>query len=144
MGAFSLFAAVVRYWFIVNNATAKNFGEEKASKIFAISYCVIPLIMAALNSISNGTIDQNMWVNQCWTNITTLDNPTDSESESGNGVFCNDRQYDIEKYVGKEASNLIVPIMRAICGSVQLLYLAFFSNIAELVIYGLIFKYLNG
>ena len=143
VGAFSLFTAIIKYWFIVNNANAIQFGEEKAKKLFAISYCIIPLILAAFNSISNGNVDQIIWVNYCWRPLPRFDTINSNVRESENDFFCADRQYDIEKYFGTTASNHFIPMLRVICGGVKIMYIVFFSNIAELVIYALIFKYLN-
>ena len=57
LGAFSLFTAMMKYWFIVDNARSKSFGEEKGRTIFLILHLTIPLMIAALNSISNGQKD---------------------------------------------------------------------------------------
>ena len=143
VGAFSLFTALIKYWFIVNNAHAKGVGEEKAKNVFAISYCIIPLVLAAFNAISTGNVDQVIWVNYCWRPLPSFDTMNSSQHESKNDLFCADRQYDIEKYFGTTASNHFIPMLRLICGGVKLSYIVFFSNTAELAIYALIFKYLN-
>ena len=143
VGAFSLFTAIIKYWFIVNNANAKQFGEEKAKKLFTMSYCIIPLVLAAFNAISNGNVDQIIWVNYCWRPLPRFNAMIRSGQESGNDLFCANRQYNIEKYFGRTASNYLIPMLRVICGGVKISYMVLFSNIGELVIYALIFKYLN-
>ena len=141
VGAFSLFTAAVKYWFIVNNANAKRFGEDRAINISLALYLTIPIVMAIFNSISTGSSDQNMWVNFCWKKIEeVLHNETQPVKSD---FFCNDRKYEIEKYVGSQASLYITPILRTICAGMKIIYLAFFSNSVEIIIYALIFRYLN-
>ena len=147
IGAFSFFAAVVKYWFIVHNVAAKQFGEIKARNIFMVLYLTIPIFMAILNSISTGNLDQNMWVNLCWglKNRNLVDDISyESVSDHlGSYFLCNDRRYEITKHVGIQASHYIIPILRFICVITKILYLAFFSNLGELLLYILIFRYLN-
>ena len=143
VGAFSLFTAIVKYWFIVYNAESKRVGEKKIKIIFTVAYCVIPIIMALMNSLSNGKNDQNMWVNRCWRKMPEQGDPDNTTSEGSNDFFCFNKEYDIADYVGTDASNFLIPILRGTCGSVKILYAVFFSNIAELIIYFLIFRSLN-
>ena len=143
VGAFSLVAAIVKYWFIVYNAEAKRIGEQKIKTIFTAAYCIIPIIIALMNSLSNGTTDQNMWVNRCWRKRPEQDVKDNTTIEEDHDFFCYNKEYDLEDYVGTDASNFLIPILRGMCGSVKLLNAVFFSNIAELVLYFLIFRYLN-
>ena len=147
IGAFSFFAAVVKYWFIVHNVAAKQFGEGKARNMFTALYLTIPIVMAMLNSISTGNLDQNMWVNLCWglKNRNVVDDISYKSvlDHLGSFFLCNDRRYEISQHVGVTASYYIIPILRFICVTTKILYLAFFSNLGELIIYILIFRYLN-
>ena len=140
IGGFSLFTALTKYWFIVNNVQAIGVGEENAKHIFTVSYSVTPLIMAAMNSMSNGKQDQMLWVNLCWMNLGEYNELT---KKSDFDLFCIDKEYDITSYVGVEGNKYLTPIMRGTCGVVRILYLSFFSNILELAIYFMIFRYLN-
>ena len=151
VGSFSLFAALTKYWFIVNNANAKRFGEERARTIFLILYLSVPVFIANLNSISNGDRDQIAWVNYCWrtkVKVEIIENTEPKENTepiltTKSDFFCKNHQYEIEKYVGIAASSYIIPLLRVICVSLKPLYVVFLSNIAELIIYAFIFKYLN-
>ena len=142
VGAFSLFTAIVKYWFIVYNAEIKRMGEKKIKTIFTMGYCIIPIIMATLNSISNGNTDQLLWVNLCWGKM-----PKDSSMNRNSSSVDNDEflcsNYEIENYVGAKFSEYLKPLLRGTCWSVKILYVLFFSNLVELVIYFLLFRYLN-
>ena len=140
LGAFSLFTAGIKYWYIVKNANARRFGEEKARTIFLISHLVIPIIVAGLNSISNGNKDLLFWVNHCWSHKPKTDSGI---SEQTGDFVCSNRQYDISKYVGEKARHYIEPIQQGICGGLKIFYLAFCLNMAEFILYVLVFKYLN-
>ena len=146
LGTFSLFTAAMKYWFIVHNAKAREYGEEKAKKLFMLLHLALPILMAAVNSVSNGNKDQIYVVNICWKEPPQefQGNITSSEITGIHERFlCLDRNYDITAYIGENASNYIVPILRVGCGSISFFYILFCSNMGELIIYGLIFKYLN-
>ena len=143
VGAFSLFTAIVKYWFIVCNAKSKHVGETKIRNIFTICYCTIPIIMATMNSLSNGNTDPVMWVNLCWRKTPTENAKNNLTIVADDDFFCNNKKYEIEDYVGATFSEYLTPVLRGTCRSVKILYAIFFSNIVELVIYFLIFRYLN-
>lgn len=140
IGGFSLFTAITKYWFIVNNAKSKGVGEEDAKNIFTAAYCVLPIIMAAMNSMSNGKQDQMLWVNVCWRNLNEYN---EQMKTSAFDFFCMDKEYNITSYVGVNGNKYLTPLLRGTCGVVRILYLIFLSNILELLIYFMIFRYLN-
>jgi hypothetical protein len=144
LGGFSLFVSGVKYWFIVKNSNAKNFGEEKARKIFLISHFALPTVMSGLNSISNGHTDQVFWVNHCWGLNPASQNITDNGVGGNIGdLFCGNRQYEIPEYFQETTRNIITTSLRATCGTLKVLYMLFLSNMAEFIIYILLFRYLN-
>ena len=143
IGGFSLFAAGVKYWFIVHSASAIQFGEEKARKAFLISHFVIPFVLAGLNSASNGNIDQIFWVDHCWGHKRDLEFKNNTISTKLGSLFCVNRQYEITNYFGDNVKSHITIGLRSICGSLKIFYFLFLSNIAEFLFYFLVFKYLN-
>ena len=129
---------------MASGARVIQFGEARARKIFMISHLAFPVIMAVLNSLSNGRVDQLFWVDHCWSyrgwrfnhlNMTNV--------EKIGSFFCEHRQYDISDYFGEGSKQTITKILRALCGSVKVTYLVFLSNILELILYYRIFQYLN-
>ena len=145
LGTFSLFTAGMKYWFIVHNAKARVYGEEKAKRQFWILHLFLPFFMAAMNSVSNGNKDQIYVVNICWKdppNQVYL-NATIEEASLTDRFLCRDRSYDLQAYIGENASNYVEPLFRSICGSISVFYILFCSNMGEFIIYWMIFKYLN-
>lgn len=144
IGGFSLWAALIKYWFIVHNNKATKFGEAKARKILFVAHIMVPVILSFLNSISNGKTDQIFWVDHCWGPIKSN---TSTEDRNGKtvvqNVFCVDRNYDLPIYFGESAANVVTKILRTTCGSLKLTYLFFLSNMIEFFLYFLIFRYLN-
>ena len=145
LGSFSIFTALMKYWFIVHNAKARVYGEEKAKRLFLGLHLALPIIMAAMNSISNGNMDQIYVVNICWKHspLEFNYNNTSEETSLTDRFLCLDRSYDIENYIGETAAGYLEPILRISCGSISVFYILFCSNMGELIIYWLIFKYLN-
>lgn len=139
-----MFLAATKYVFIVHITMAINFGEAKAIKICRISHFAFPIIMAVLNSISNGRIDQLFWIDHCWSYQGwrfTHQNMTNSE-KIGN-LFCMNREYEISDFYGHHSKYLITQTLRSLCAFVKVMYLLFLNNFLELIFYYLIFKYLN-
>ena len=146
LGAFSLFTAAIKCWFIVDNARAKGFGEEKIRAIFLVLHLMIPIIISALNSISNGTKDHIYVVNICWSQSETsnkIHNNSLSDVNESMDMLCSNRQYQTRYYLGESASYYIDPVLRIMCGSIHMFYLLFCSNMCELLLYGLVYRYLN-
>ena len=148
LGAFSLFTAGMRYWFIVENAKAKSFGEEKATTVFLTSHMALPIIMAALNSLSNGDRDHIYVVNLCWAQppepLVNVNNSTeDVVGDDTVSFLCFNRRYEIAEYLGENASYYLEPMLRIICGSISVFYMLFCSNMGELLLYARMFRYLN-
>ena len=144
LGTFSIFTAGMKYWFIVHNAKARVYGEEKAKRLFLVLHIALPVIMAAMNSISNGNKDQIYVVNICWKQFPeALNNYTTKDRSLTDRFLCLDRTYNIEPYIGESATIYLEPFLRIICGSISVFYILFCSNMGELIIYWLIFKYLN-
>ena len=144
IGGFSVFVAATKYVFIVHSAKAINFGEARAIKICKISHFTLPIIMAILNSISNGRIDQLFWVDHCWSfQGWRFNHMNMSNSEKIGTFFCLNREYDISDIFGENSKYIITQILRAICGCVKLIYLVFLNNVVEMFLYYRIFTYLN-
>ena len=146
LGAFSLFTAMMKCWFIVDNARSKSFGEEKGRTIFLILHLTIPLMISALNSISNGQKDHIYVVNICWGHPlpkNEVRNSNTTEDYESMDMLCSNRQYQTRYYLGESASYYIDPVLRIMCGSIHMFYLLFCSNMCELLLYGLVYRYLN-
>ena len=144
IGGFSLWAALIKYWFIVHNKKATNFGEEKARKILLVSHIVVPITLSSLNSISNGKRDQIFWVDHCWGQTKNPRGIADeSEPNSFEKLLCFDRNYTVPSYFGENIDDVATKTLRVTCGGLKLLYFIFLSNMIEFFLYFLIFRYLN-
>ena len=144
IGGFSLFVAATKYLFIVHHVRAKDFGEAKAIKILTFSHFIFPLVMALLNSSSNGRIDQLFMVDHCWSfQGWRFNNPNMTTSEQVRSFFCMNREYDISDYFDENLKHTITQMLRVLCVCVKLTYLVLLSNVVETLLYSLIFKYLN-
>jgi hypothetical protein len=137
LGAFTFFTAGMKYWFIVDFTKAKSFGEKKAKAIFLMLHLGIPIIMAALNSLSNGNKDQIYDVNICSGNI-----HSDTSNQTSD-ILCSDRRYEIAHYLGENAGYYVEPMLRIVCLGNTVLYVSFCSNVVEFILYALMFRYLN-
>jgi hypothetical protein len=148
LGAFSLFTAGMRYWFIVENAKAKSFGEKKARAIIMATHLALPIVMAALNSVSNGNRDHIYVVNLCWAQpshqpVNVSNSTADVVDDDSVSFLCFNRRYEIAEYLGENASYYLEPMLRIICGSISVFYILFCSNMGEFLLYARIFSYLN-
>ena len=144
IGGFSLWAALIKYWFIVHNKKATNFGEAKARKILLVSHIVVPVTLSSLNSISNGRRDQIFWVDHCWGQTKDLSGIADeSEPNPFVKLLCFDRNYTLPSYFGENIDDVATKTLRVTCGGLKLLYFIFLSNMIEFFLYFLIFRYLN-
>ena len=144
--SFSLFTALMKYWFIVENTRAKNFGLKKGRATFLILHLTIPIIISALISISNGEESRIYLVNICWSQpISTFDtiNRNISHENGAKNILCSNRRYQTSYYLGETASEYLDPLFRVICGSISIFQALFCSNISELVVYTLVYRYLN-
>ena len=143
IGGFSLYIASLKYWRIVHNPTATKFVEYKARKICFVFHLIIPILTAILNSLSNGKVDQIFSVDHCWSidsNGTSTDPTMYGKIKS---LFCVDRNYEMEAYFGKGLGKKIANLLRVLCGSVKVFHLFVLSNLMELILYILIFRYLD-
>ena len=141
-----MFTAMMKYWFIVENAKAKSFGEEKGKTAFLILHLIIPVTIAALNSISNGGKDIHYLVNICWSESISNSETSNSSVLDEYGVMdvlCYNRNYQTSYYLGERASYYLDPLFRVICGSLCIFQALFCSNLCELILYALLYKYLN-
>jgi len=144
IGGFSLWAALIKYWFIVHNKKATNFGEEKARKILLVSHIVVPITLSSLNSISNGKRDQIFWVDHCWGQTKDPRGiAEESEPDSFEKLLCFDRNYTLPSYFGENIDDVATKTLRVTCGGLKLFYFIFLSNMIEFFLYFLIFRYLN-
>ena len=143
IGAFSLFAVTLKYVFIVKGNQAKSFGEEKARTIVFVLHLVIPIIISGFNAVSNGNIDLVFWVDICWSHNQTIENIDSGIFENIGDFFCSNRQYQVATYFGENAANVLETILRATCGSLKILYLAFWSNLVEIILYTMLVKHVN-
>ena len=146
IATFSMFTVLMKYWFIVENAKAKSFGEEKGKTAFLTLHLIIPIVIAALNSTCNGEKDFHYLVNICWsqpianskTNISSA-----LDEYGGMDILCYDRNYQTSYYLGETASFYLDPLFRMICGSLGIFQALFCLNLFELILYALLYKYLN-
>ena len=143
VGSFSLFAAVFKYLFIVKSAAMKSYGEERIAFISMICYLLIPIIIAILNSFSNGDHDLLLWVNYCWGNNQSFQNIKNNDYEEVNYLSCANNQYMEVKQVGIVPSHFIISVVRTLCSSIKIMYLILFSNVPEIIFYSGIIRYLN-
>ena len=146
IATFSMFTAMMKYWFIVENAKAKSFGEEKGKTAFLILHLIIPVTIAALNSISNGEKDRDYLVNICWSESISNSKTTNSsvfDEYGGMDILCSNRRYQTGYYLGETASYFLDPLLRMICGSLGIFQALFCSNLCELILYAFLYKYLN-
>ena len=144
MGIFSLLSAVLRYRYIVGNEKGEIIDKDKAKKTLLIFHLTIPAVVALLHSISNGEKDQLLWVNKCWGHKETKTPHEENDFIYYIGdVFCYDRKYEIEHYVGTTAANVFEPVLRVICGGLTVFYMVFLSNVIELILYFIIFTNMN-
>ena len=144
IGAFSLWAALIKYWFIVHNKKATNFGEAKARKILLISHIVVPAFFSAMNSLTNGRRDQIFWVDHCWGESQHLNGiANNSEPNPLEKLLCFDRNYTLPIYLNENIANVANKMLRSACGGLKLFYFIFLSNMIEFFLYFLIFRYLN-
>ena len=146
IATFSMFTVMMKYWFIVENAKAKSFGEEKGKTAFLILHLIIPIVIAALNSISNGEKDLHYLVNICWSqpianSKTNISSPLDEYG--GMDILCYNRNYQTSYHLGETASYYLDPLFRMICGSLCIFQALFCSNLFELILYAFLYKYLN-
>ena len=144
IGGFSFWAALIKYWFIVHNKKATNFGEEKAGKILFIAHIVVPLFFSTLNSISNGRRDQVFWVDHCWGESKHSNGTAENSGyNSFEKLLCFDRNYTLPTYFDESIANVATKTLRMTCGGLKIFYLIFLSNMVEFFLYFLIFRYLN-
>ena len=144
IGGFSVAVAVSKYIFIVHSSWAIQFGEARIRKICLISHLVLPVVVALLNSFSNGRIDQLFWVDHCWSFRGWRFNHANATNvEKITSFCCTNRQYDITDSFGDGLRHAITTGLRVLCGSLKITYLVFLSNIVELFLYYRIFNYLN-
>jgi hypothetical protein len=143
VASFSLFAAVLKYWFIVNSTAAKRYGEEKLAGKFMMFYLMSPIIIAILNSLSNGNKDVLPWVNYCWGNNRDSKNTETNEYELLNCFYCEKNQYLAENFLGIESSHFLISVLLTICSGIKILYMLLFTNIPEMFLYWSIFSHVN-
>ena len=143
IGGFSLYVASLKYWRIVHNPTATSFGVHKAKKICFVLHLTFPILISLLNSISNGKVDQIFSVDHCWSNESRNNMTGPSAYDKMKSFICIDRNYELEVYFGQNIGNKIEVMLRILCGSVKIFHFFLLSNLAELILYILILRYLD-
>ena len=144
VGVFSLLIAAMKYWFVVHNKKAKELGIERAQTISITIHLLSATILPLLNAVSNGDVDRDFWVNQCWGHPEVRNSEVDNNLwQTVREEFCYFRTYQIDYYIGKRASEFLEPCLRVLCGTLPLFYLLFLSNIIELIIYWKLLKYID-
>ena len=114
--------------------------------VFLIIHLITPITIAALNSISNGERDLHYLVNICWSqsmSMHEIGNSSVLDDPGGMDMFCTNRHYQTTYYLGAAASHYMDPFLRMICGSISIFQAIFCSNLCELFVYALLYKYLN-
>ena len=146
IGAFTLFTAAMKYWFIVHNVSAKNFGEERFSKIVLRLHLVVPITIGALHVLSTGNTDSISGLNRCWMidrSTSGNENTTILSTKSSIDIFCQNREYEVTQYLGENAAILIEPMLRALCIGINGFYILTTCNMVELILYFLLFRRLD-
>ena len=145
LGVFSFLTAVLRYRYILGSENGESVDKDKAKTTLLIIHLTIPTVVSLLNSLSNGDVDQFPWVNQCWGY--KEENKTHREENDFiyyiGDLFCYNRNYELECYVGTTAANVLEPLLRVVCGGLNVFYMLFMSNMVELIIYVIIFRNVN-
>ena len=143
IGGFSLYIAIIRYWRIVHSPYASEFEVARVRKLLWIIHLVIPGIISLFNAISNGKIDQIFLVDHCWSFQSVIENLSILKSEKLKDFFCLNREYEVAMHLERDEKTLITSSIRVLCGGLKIFHLILLSNAIELILYGLIMKYLN-
>ena len=62
----SCIVASMRYIFIVHEDKVKNYGKERAKRIFAVLTILLPCIMVIWTTIENSELDPFLYINRCY------------------------------------------------------------------------------
>lgn len=146
LGAFTLFTAAMKYWFIVHNVSAKRFGEERVKYIVLNLHLAVPIAIAALHVLSVGNADPVSGLNRCWrveTSASSNHSTATLSTESSTDIFCQNRQYQVAQYLGDKAASVFTPILRTICIAVNIYYILTTCNMIELIFYFLLLRRLD-
>ena len=146
IGAFTLFTAAMKYWFIVHNVSAKRFGEERVKHIVLNLHLAVPITIGALHVLSVGNADPVSGLNRCWrveTSPSSNHSTASLGTESSADIFCQNRQYQVAHYFGDKAALAVTPILRTICVGVNSFYILTTCNMIELIFYFLLLRRLD-
>ena len=146
LGAFTLFTAAMKYWFIVHTVSAKRFGEERVKHIVLNLHLAVPITIAALHVLSVGNADSVSGLNRCWrveTSISSNKGTATLSTLSSTDIFCQNRQYQVAQYLGDKAAFVVTPILRTICVGVNGFYILTTCNMIELIFYFLLLRRLD-
>ena len=144
LSGLSLFTAIIKYKSLMNRNTLEGFEKENAHTMVFVSHLLIPGMLSFFYTISHGKNEPNFMMDSCWSTVPES-KITDYNilQRFGATTFCYNREYDINEYFSENAVSVIVPILRCVCGTVKTLFFLLCSNIAELVMYTLLFRYIN-
>ena len=143
IGSFSLLIAAMKYWFIVHNAKAQKVGIDRSLTISITIHLSMSVILPLLNAVSNGDMDSRYWVNKCWGHDIRNSNATNGFWNTLGKVFCYFRDYHLDYYIGKQASEYLEPCLRVLCGGLVFLFTLMLLNLIELVLYALLLKHID-
>ena len=133
LAAFSLSIAIMRYIFIVHYDKAIAIGMDKLKHRFLVLHSIMPIMIAALHVVSTGNVDPMMTVNKCWK----------QETQNSPDILCRDRKYEVGQYLGEELGHYKELMLRPLCVGVSGLYILSTCNVAEIVFYLAIYRFLK-
>ena len=145
LGILSIITATIRYKFVKKHQVDTPEEKERQKTVFLALHIAIPIIVSVLNFLINGDKDHTFWVSHCWGH-TSESEPKVNETTVLYQIadrMCYNREYHVESYVGGTAAIIIEPLLKATCGGIAIFYLVFMANIAEIVLYLIIFRHVD-
>ena len=133
LAMFSLSVAIMRYICIVHYDKTIVFGMEKLKHMLLLLHILIPIMITAVHVVSTGNVDPMMTINKCWKQE-TLTSPD---------MLCGDRKYEVVQYLGEELGHYIELMLRPLCAGVSGFYILTTCNMAEIVFYIAIARFLK-
>ena len=90
-------------------------------------------MIAAVHVVSTGNVDPMMTINKCWK----------QETQNIPDILCQDRKYEVVQYLGEELGHYIELMLRPLCAGVSGFYILTTCNLAEIVFYIAIARFLK-
>ena len=131
----------MKYWFIVYTSKANKVGIDLSLTISITIHLSMSVVLPLLMAVSNGDTDNQYWVNKCWGHDVRIANP--SFWNSLGKAFCYYRDYHLDYYIGQQASEILEPCLRVLCGGLVFLLALILLNLIEFVLYVLLLKHID-